>query len=237
MHAQNRAICHRDQECQPDGRTVDIDTKTRRGIAIVLGALALAVVVVLGLVVTVASDGRTPAVDARWMALVAGGEAPWTLPSLFLHELGFGLPAFVLASTIAGALFLWDRPWGAGYFLAAAILSTVLVEILKNSFGRMRPGEALVETGFGSYPSGHSARAAMLAVTLGILLPRFWIWILGAAYTVAMMFSRTQLGAHWLTDTVGGALTGAAVAVLGYAVLAPQLDAEGTRPHLPPWRR
>lgn len=214
------------------------DTKARRGSAITLGVAALACAVALGLVVTVDSGGQPPRVDAGWMAVVGGGQSsPWTLPSLFLHELGFGMPAFVLTTSIAGALFLWDRPWGAVCFLAAAVVSLALVEVLKNSFGRARPDEALVDTGFGSYPSGHSARAAMLAVTLGILLPRLWVWILGAAYTLVMMVSRTQLGAHWLTDTVGGALTGAAVALLCFAVFASKLQAEGARAHPPPWRR
>jgi undecaprenyl-diphosphatase len=212
-------------------------TRTRRRTAIVLGVLALAATVALGLMVTVVTHGQAPIVDTAWMALVFGPASPWIVPSLFLHELGFGLPAFLLATAVGGALFLWKRPWGAVYFLAVSIVSTAAVEVLKNSFARPRPSLALVDTGFGSYPSGHSARAAMLAVTLGILLPRVWVWILGAAYTLAMMFSRTQLGAHWLTDTVGGAFTGAAVALLGFAVIARQLQAEGARAHPPPWRR
>ena len=212
------------------------EANARSWVATALGVAALSVAVAIGLAVT--SEGGAPAVDAAWMAIVDPGHpSPWLLPSLVLHEVGFGLPAFVMVTTIGGALILWNRPWGAGYFLAVAILSTVLVEVMKNSFARPRPTAALVETGFGSYPSGHSARAAMLAVALGILLPHLWVWMLGAGYTLAMMFSRTQLGAHWLSDTVGGALTGAAVALLCFAVLARQLVAEAARPHPPPWGR
>lgn len=211
-------------------------TTARQRIAAALGAIALAAVVGLGLAVTDASE--TPDLDAGWMTIVTSGhQSPLTLPSLVLHELGFGLPAFALSTAIAGALFLWNRPWGVGYFLAVAVVSTALVELLKNTFARPRPTVTLVDTGFGSYPSGHSARAAMLAVTLGILFPRLWVWILGSAYTLAMMFSRTQLGAHWLTDTLGGALAGASVALLCFAAVAKQVQNEGERAHPPPWRR
>jgi len=196
---------------------------------------ALAVVIAFG-AVNASHRGEPVAVDSEWMAAVLGGQLlPWLAPSLVLHEIGAGLPAFVIASAVTGALLLWKRPWGALYFAGTAILSTGVVELMKNTIGRPRPAEALIDVGFGSYPSGHSARAAMIAVALGILLPRLWVWMLGAAYTLAMMFSRTQLGAHWLTDTVAGALTGAAVALLCYAVIAGSLEAEGAGRHPPPW--
>jgi membrane-associated phospholipid phosphatase len=201
------------------------------------GLTALAVVIGFG-VVNATHNGEPFTVDSDWMAAVLGGQLlPWLTPSLVLHEIGAGLPAFVIASAVTGALLLWNRPWGALYFASAAILSTGVVELLKNTIGRPRPAEALIDVGFGSYPSGHSARAAVIAVALGILIPRLWIWMLGTAYTLAMMFSRTQLGAHWLTDTVAGALTGAAVALLCFAVVARKLQAESARSHPPPWRR
>lgn len=207
-----------------------------RTLLTVVGAVALAAVVGFGAINGGAYRGEPLGMDASWMAAVGPGQSAWLLPSMVLHQVGFGVPAFVLASIVAGALFLWNRPWGVVYFLAAAIASTALVELLKNSIGRPRPTDALIEVGFGSYPSGHSARAAMLAVTLGILVPRLWVWMLGSAYALAMMFSRTQLGAHWLSDTIGGALVGVAVALVCFALLSGKLKREDERAHPPPWR-
>ena len=48
----------------------------------------------------------------------------------------------------------------------------------------------------------------------------------GAVYTVLMAISRTYLGAHWLSDTIGGLLVGAGVALLLWAVLATPLERE-----------
>jgi undecaprenyl-diphosphatase len=46
-----------------------------------------------------------------------------------------------------------------------------------------------------------------------------------------MAVSRTYLGAHWLSDTIGGILLGAGVAVIVWAPLAYKLAEEGLRPH------
>jgi undecaprenyl-diphosphatase len=194
----------------------------------------LVVAVAFGVIIAAVYRGEPLGADLQWMAAVGSDEHGWLTPSLLFHEIGFGLPAFALACAVGGALLLWGRPWGAVYFLTAALVSTALVELLKNTIGRPRPADALIEVGFGSYPSGHSARAAMLAVTLGILFPRLWVWMLGSAYTLAMMFSRTQLGAHWLSDTIGGALVGAAVALLCFAVFSDRLEHESQRAHPPP---
>jgi undecaprenyl-diphosphatase len=79
---------------------------------------------------------------------------------------------------------------------------------------------------FGSFPSGHVANAATIAVTLGIIVPRVWVWVVGAIYTLLMAISRTYLGAHWITDTIGGALVGAGAALLVWTVFAQRMERE-----------
>src|SRR5690606_40639603 len=77
-----------------------------------------------------------------------------------------------------------------------------------------------------SYPSGHSMGAAALAVSLALAFSTLnrvsarnarnarLIGMLATAWVLLMMWSRTALHAHWLSDTLGGALLGAASAVL-----------------------
>jgi len=98
--------------------------------------------------------------------------------------------------------------------------------LLKEIVGRPRPEDMLVVSDFGSFPSGHSANAATLMVCLAIIVHRAWVWAAGAAYVVLMMVSRTYLGAHWVSDTIGGALVGIAVALIVWAPLARKLRVE-----------
>ncbi len=56
-----------------------------------------------------------------------------------------------------------------------------------------------------------------------------WVAATGAVYVVLMALSRTYLGAHWITDTVGGALLGVAVGLLAWTLAAPRLTAERER--------
>lgn len=71
----------------------------------------------------------------------------------------------------------------------------------------------------GSFPSGHAASAAAFATGVAIESPK-----LGAALTPlagAVAYSRIHVGAHWLSDVVGGVLLGTAVALVG-RIVAPK---------------
>lgn len=151
----------------------------------------------------------------------------FTVPALVMNFIGGGwFGVFLVPLGGALAFLLVKRRWAALYFLAASALSAGVVQLLKVTFGRTRPTEILVTADLGSFPSGHVANAATLAVVLIILLQRRWVWIIGIVYTILMILSRTYLGAHWLSDTIGGALVGAGIAVILWAPLARKLSEE-----------
>jgi undecaprenyl-diphosphatase len=89
----------------------------------------------------------------------------------------------------------------------------------------------LVQSDPGSFPSGHTANAATMVVVFCILFPRVWVWCAGVVWAVLMAISRTYLGAHWLSDTIGGLVLGAGVAVIVWAPLAYRLAKESTLAH------
>ncbi|MEV8254474.1 phosphatase PAP2 family protein [Rhodoglobus sp. NPDC076762] len=153
----------------------------------------------------------------------------FTIPALVMNFLGGGwFGVFVVPLGGALAFLLLQRRWAALYFLAASALSAGVVQLLKSLFSRARPEEILVTADFGSFPSGHVANAATLTVVLILLLQRRWMIVVGVIYTILMVLSRTYLGAHWLSDTIGGALVGIGVAVVLWAPFARKLAAETT---------
>lgn len=80
----------------------------------------------------------------------------------------------------------------------------------------------LVTSDAGSFPSGHTANAAtlaVLAVAVAASRWRWWVGAVGALYILLMAVSRLVLGVHWCTDVLGGALAGAGAALLVLALL------------------
>ena len=200
---------------------------------LISGLAALALTVGLGCLVLLrgtadAADAGSLAIDRSWLAWIDRFHSPpLDVAALLLNYLGFGLTASLLIpALIVGVLLLARRYWAVGFYLAATMLTGGAVQVLKNLFARTRPQDILVSVDFGSFPSGHVANAAVMAAIFVLLFPRWWVWALGAGYTLAMMVSRTYLGAHWLTDTIGALLLGTGVAVVVWAPLAAKLNGE-----------
>jgi len=195
---------------------------------ILSASVGIIAAVLLGLIIFI--RGNTPfEADAEWMEEILEHRNPvWELPSLVMNYVGGGWVSFAIPLVVVGILLVMRRFWAALFFAIALGVSPLIVQLLKGLFDRPRPEEILVAADLGSFPSGHSANAATLAVALGFIIWRWWVWAAGAVWVVAMMLSRTYLGAHWISDTIGGVLLGIAVAVIVWAPFAEKLRVERT---------
>ena len=212
------------------------DIRTAREVSrrwpLISASVAVGLVVLLGAIIALRPQ-EPFAVDAEWMEEIVEHRSPfWTVPALFFNYVGGGIIGSVIIPLVIFLLLLaFRRPWGATFFAVASLLSVLAVQVLKHTVGRARPTDILVAVDTGSFPSGHTANAATMAVVLGILFPRVWVWCAGVAWAVLMAVSRTYLGAHWLSDTIGGLLLGAGVAIIVWAPLAHRLARESALPH------
>jgi membrane-associated phospholipid phosphatase len=198
---------------------------------LVSGGMAVLLVAALGAIIAYRDNNLPFSFDLTFLGELVEHRSPfWTVPALVMNNIGGGIiGVFVVPIAIALLFLLFRMKWVALYFLIATILSAGLVQLLKNLYERPRPQDILVTADLGSFPSGHTANAATMAVVLSLVLRRVWIWAAGVVYTVIMLLSRTYLGAHWLSDTIGGVVLGSAVAVIVWAPLAHRLLTERER--------
>ncbi len=105
------------------------------------------------------------------------------------------------------AIFIW---------LSIAV-SGIVADILKFIVGRSRPRLFLEQNIYGfdffkaghiwnSFPSGHSATAFSLGISLAFLFPKYRLWLLLAAFMIAS--SRIIITAHYFSDVLIGGLIG-----------------------------
>ncbi|MFF2371114.1 phosphatase PAP2 family protein [Agromyces sp. NPDC058110] len=217
----------RDPVEQHAARTVQVRRVGRRA-PLIAGISAVVIGALLGLVIAVRAGGLPLGVDEEWSLELAEAHSAWADAfALFMNMLGGGIVGVVVVPVgITVVLLVLRRPWAALYFALASAASALVVQLLKTLYGRPRPEDMMVASDFGSFPSGHVANAATIAVALGVIVPRVWVWVAGTVYTVLMAISRTYLGVHWLTDTIGGALVGAGVALVLWAAFAVPMERE-----------
>lgn len=205
--------------------------KVTRRWPVISAVVAVVLAAALGALIAFGVDNVALEPDNEWLEDLAEERIIWLdAPALLLNWLGGGIVGiFIIPIGTILVLCLIRRFWAALYYALAALISVGVVQLLKGTFDRPRPEEMMVLSDAGSFPSGHVANAATIAVTLGIILSRTWVWIAGAIYAILMLLSRTYLGVHWLTDTIGGMLIGAGVAIIVWAPFAARLEHERER--------
>lgn len=149
---------------------------------------------------------------------------PFDHAMVFITAMGDVWLLAALVVLTAVFLFLTKQYLALWHWLAAFIFPLLLVELLKRFYVLPRPPGLEMLEGF-AYPSGHATLATATYGFLAILLARdvrppyrLAIYIIASLLILLIAFSRLYLGAHWLTDVIGGMLLGLAwAALLGIA--------------------
>jgi undecaprenyl-diphosphatase len=131
-----------------------------------------------------------------------------------------------------GLIILWWlgpqfwKHWAVVLFGGISVLAA-LVMTLKFLIRRRRPegewGGIYRQTDPHSFPSGHAARAVLIAVLATGLGPA-WLAVLLWLWAPLVALARVAMGVHYLSDILAGALLGALMGLLGLVLYAPLLD-------------
>ncbi|HCW08997.1 MAG TPA: hypothetical protein DGG95_16700 [Cytophagales bacterium] len=102
------------------------------------------------------------------------------------------------------------------------ILAGTLSTALKYAVHRPRPFETYSfidkETSGGSYsfPSGHTSAAFSLATSVSIAYPKWYVITPAYLWATAVGYSRMDLGVHYPSDVLAGAIIGSGSAFISY---------------------
>lgn len=155
-----------------------------------------------------------------------------------ITEMGSGGVMLPLVVAVA-AWLAWQRCWRTvAYWLATVASAEAMVQVLKYTLGRHRPLALYHGNEQYSFPSGHATISAVVLAGLAFLLtrgqpPRWRVAVAACAavYVALVGFSRLYLGAHWLSDVLGGFSFGLAAVALSAMVYTQHRVHEAIRPH------
>jgi undecaprenyl-diphosphatase len=123
---------------------------------------------------------------------------------------------------MAGLGVVWLINWGewhnrAALLAIAIVIQAVIVLAIKFTVRRQRPegewGAIYRNTDPHSFPSGHAARAFMLAVLAWALGPTWFGWLI-LIWAPVVSMARVAMGVHYLSDVLAGMVVGVLIAIL-----------------------
>jgi membrane-associated phospholipid phosphatase len=148
----------------------------------------------------------------------------WFLVSYFISLSGSSVAFLIYVALFLVYDLLWWKKvsFWATSFLMALIFTMIAVFLMKVIFQVPRPGEGVIQypplvalLHFDSYsfPSGHAARASVLAYYFCRKGGKYvkvlaWVWALSVAV------SRLLLGVHWFSDVVTSIVLGLLISIL-----------------------
>ena len=203
------------------GAPVDAEAATTELVPrLVVGVgIVVILVFVLGVLAAVVQDQEVNALDTFASPFVHSFASP-VVDSLMLGASTVGsVPSLLVLAAVTAAVALSRRRPGYAGLVAVAAVGVVLVnEVLKRIVGRPRPklDWAGVYPDF-SFPSGHTMDSIVVLVAVAFVVwalfgRRVGIVATGVAQiglALLIGFSRIYLGAHYLTDVIGGYIAGA----------------------------
>ena len=107
---------------------------------------------------------------------------------------------------------------------AAIIVASGITEVMKYSINRDRPFITYTDitrksnVSSPSFPSGHTSSSFALATSLSLSYPKWYIIVTSYTWAGTVAFSRMDLGVHYPSDVLAGAIVGAGSAWLTHFV-------------------
>ncbi|MDP4221475.1 MAG: phosphatase PAP2 family protein [Bacteroidota bacterium] len=143
---------------------------------------------------------------------------------IFITNSGPIIAGLIPLAFIATGLYRRKKEfWVTGLQIASPYLLAVITSnLLKIIIARPRPAtlypfiQKLSAGGSGSFPSGHTSDAFSVAMALSLLFPKRWVVIPLFCWAFLVGYSRMDLGVHYPTDVLGGAMIGLLSALLCY---------------------
>ncbi|MEE9314018.1 MAG: phosphatase PAP2 family protein [Rhizobiaceae bacterium] len=165
--------------------------------------------------------------------------------SFFMLITKLGSTLWILIPTLLIGLTLSVLDWSKGevgrvrrlagwytdinFIFFTVLISGLLAYFIKNTIGRARPKYldllghdyfdfGAFQSGFASFPSGHSTTFGAFCMGLALLFPRYNRILLAAALLGGL--SRVMVGAHYLSDVLAGLAFGAGLVWVSARYLA-----------------